>query len=272
VTVTLKGKYSGSKTLYYKIVPIDISKCKITLSKTSYTYNGKVQTPTVVVKSAGGTTLKNGTHYTLSYSSGRKNVGTYKIKVTMKGTYGGSKTFSYKINPIDISKCKITLSKTSYTYNGKVQTPSVVVKSASGTTLKNGTHYTLSYSSGRKNVGTYKIKVTMKGTYGGSKTFTYKILPPKTSISKVTAAKKALKITVAKKTTQVTGYQIQYSTSKSFSKSTTKTLTGYKTVSATLSKLTGGKTYYIRVRTYKTVNGVKYYSGWSTVKTAKPKK
>ena len=78
--------------------------------------------------------------------------------------------------------------------------------------------------------------------------------------------------------TQVTGYQIQYSTSKAFTKKTTKTLTvkKNKTTAATLKKLKGGKKYYVKIRTYKTVkrNGkmVKIYSDWSKVKSVKVKK
>ena len=68
---------------------------------------------------------------------------------------------------------------------------------------------------------------------------------------------------------KVTGYQVQYSTSSKFSSTTTKTITGYKNVSKTITSLTKGKTYYVRVRGYKTVSGVKYYSAWSAVKSVK---
>jgi hypothetical protein len=90
----------------------------VSLSSTAYTYNGKTQTPSVKVVNAEGTTLKNGTHYTVTYSSGRKNIGTYKVTVKMKGIYTGSQTLTYKINPISISKCKVSISATSYTYDG----------------------------------------------------------------------------------------------------------------------------------------------------------
>ena len=78
-------------------------------------------------------------------------------------------------------------------------------------------------------------------------------------------------LTVGKKTTQITGYQIQYSTDKAFKSYKTKTVSSYKTTSTTLTGLSAKKTYYVRIRTYKTVNGVKYYSGWSTVKYLKTK-
>ena len=111
----------------------------------------------------------------------------------------------------------------------------------------------------------------MKGNYSGTKTLTYKILPAKTTVSKLTTGKKSLKVYVTKKTTQVSGYQIQYSAYKNFKSYKTKTLSGYKTTCVSLSGLTSGKTYYVRVRTYKTVDGVKYYSLWSAYKYKKTK-
>jgi hypothetical protein len=165
------------------------------------------------------------------------------------------------------------LSTTTYTYNGKAKTPSVTVKDSAGKTLKKNVDYKVTYASGRKNVGTYKVTIKMIGKYSGTKTLTFKINPAATKVSKLSAAKKSLKVTISKKSSQVTGYQIQYSTSKTFkSKYTkTKTVSSYKTTKVTLKSLKAKKTYYVRVRTYKTVGGKKYYSGWSTVKYKKTK-
>ncbi|MBR3975680.1 MAG: RICIN domain-containing protein [Clostridia bacterium] len=270
VKVTMKGNYTGTKTLSFKIKPMDISKCTVKLSATSLTYNGNTRTPTITVTNANGVKLTKDTHYTVTYASGRKNVGTYNVKVTMKGNYTGTKTLSFKIKPIDISTCTVKLSATSLIYNGEIRTPEVSVINSYGTTL-NEKNYTVTYSSGRKNVGTYKVIVTMKGNYTGTKTLTFKILPPKTTISKLTAGAKKITVNLTKKTTQVTGYQIQYSTSKDFTNAKTKTLTSSSTVKTTLSGLSSAKTYYVRVRTYKTVNDVKYYSGWSAYRYVKTK-
>ncbi len=241
------------------------------LSTTSYTYNGSVKTPTVTVKDSAGKKLIKDTDYTVSYASGRKNAGTYKVVVTLKGNYSGSKTLSFKINPISYSKCKFSLSTTDYTYNGKKKTPSVTVKDANGKKLTKDTHYTVSYASGRKNVGSYKVTIKMKGNYSGTKTLTFKINPVKTSVSKLKAGKKPITVTISKKSTQVKGYQIQYSTSKKFTSSKTKTISSYKTTKYTLKSLKAKKTYYVRVRTYKTVDGKKYYSDWSSSKKTKTK-
>jgi len=239
------------------------------LSTTTYTYNGKIKTPTVTVKDSEGKTLKKNTDYTVTYASGRKNAGTYKVTVKMIGKYSGTKTLTFKINPIKLSSYK--LSATTYTYDGKVKTPSVTVKNSIGTKLTKNTHYTISYASGRKNVGTYKITIKGKGNYIGTKTLSFKINPAKTTVSKLTAGKKSITVAISKKSTQVTGYQIQYSTSKTFSKATTKTISSYKTTKYNLKNLSAKKTYYVRVRTYKTVGKTKYYSGWSTYKYVKTK-
>ena len=164
----------------------------------------------------------------------------------------------------------VKLSATSYTYNGKTIKPSVIIKDSKGKTISTS-NYTVKYASGRKNVGKYKVTVTFKGNYSGTKTLYFTINPVKTSITKLTATKKALTVSISKKSTQVTGYEIQYATNKKFTKAKTATVKSYKTTKVTLKKLTAKKTYYVRVRTYKTVNGKKYYSGWSTVKYKKTK-
>ena len=163
------------------------------------------------------------------------------------------------------------LSATSYTYDKKEKKPGVTVKDAAGKTLKKGTDYTVSYESGRKNVGTYKVTVKMIGKYSGTKELAFKINPPKTTVSKLTAGKSGISVAITKKTTQVTGYQIQYSTSKTFSKATTETVSGYNTTKITLENLGAKKQYYVRVRTYKVSGGTTYYSGWSASKNMKTK-
>ncbi len=240
-----------------------------TLSATSYTYNGAVKKPTVTVKDSAGKTSSS-SNYTVTYASGRKNAGTYTVKVTMKGNYTGTKTLTFKINPVSVSKCKLSLSATSYTYDGKVKKPTVTVKTASGTKLTTSS-YTVTYVTGRKNVGTYKVTVKMKGNYTGTKALTFTIKPRAASINTLTPKSKALSVKLNRSLKQSTGYQVQYSTSKTFKTYSTKAITNYNTSTTTLSGLKAKTTYYVRVRTYKTVNGTKYYSNWSTAKYAKTK-
>ena len=212
------------------------------------------------VINAKGHTYKSATDKATIYADGRK------YKKCSVCDYVASKTATI-IRRIG----SIKLSNTSYTYNGKVKTPTVTVKDLTGKVLKKNTDYTVKLASGRKNVGKYKVTITFKGKYSGTKTFSFTIKPVKTTVSKLTAGKKSLKVNITKKSTQVTGYQVQYSTSKTFKSAKTKTISSYKTTSTTLSKLSAKKTYYVRVRTYKTVNGTKYYSGWSTYKYTKTK-
>ena len=207
------------------------------------------------------------------------NSGTVTKKASL--TTNGVKTYTCKSCKATKTEAipkasNIKLSKTAYTYNGKVQKPSVTVKDSKGKALKNGTDYKISYPKGMKNVGKYTVKVTLKGNYSGSKSMTYNINPKGTSVSKVTAAKKGFKVTWKKQTTQTTGYQVQYSTSSKFKSAKTVTISKNKTTSKSVNKLSAKKKYYVRVRTYKTVKiggkSVKLYSGWSKAKSVTTKK
>lgn len=169
----------------------------------------------------------------------------------------------------------VALKTTVYTYNGKVKKPAVVAKNDKKKVIS-ASDYTVKYAAGRKNVGKYSVTVTFKNGYKGKYTKTFIILPKGTKMSSVKAAKKAFTAKWAKQSVQTTGYQVQYSTSKNFKKSVkTATISKNKTVSKTVKKLKAKKTYYVRVRTYKTVkvNGksVKLYSGWSSAKSVKTK-
>ena len=173
-----------------------------------------------------------------------------------------------------IAKIKsVTLSATSFAYNGKVQKPTVTVKDSNGKTISSK-YYTVKYSSGCKKVGTYKVKVVFKDRYSGTVTKTFKIKIKASSISKLTAKSKGFTVKWSKiAKAKATGYQIQYATNSKFTKNkVTKTITSYKTTSKTVTKLKAKKKYYVRMRTYKTINGKKYYSSWSEVKTVTTKK
>ena len=178
-----------------------------------------------------------------------------------------------------ISKIQsVKLSAISYSYNGKTKTPTVTIKDSTGKKLKKNTDYTVTYAKGRKNVGEYKVTIKFKGNYTGKVTKTFTIKPKATSLSKVKAQKKGFKVTWKKQSSQVSGYEIQYSTSSKFTKKTTKNVKvkSYKSTSKSISKLKAKKKYYVRIRTYKTVkmNGKSetLYSGWSKAKTVTTKK
>ena len=244
---------------------ISISKASVTLSTSIYAYDGKAKKPGVTVK-LNGKTLKNGTDYTVSYSNNTK-VGTAKVTIKGKGNYTGSvsKTYSIKNN---FKKATVSGISTK-AFTGKNITQSITVK-YNGKTLKNGTDYTVSYSS-NKNIGTATVKIAGKCSYTGTITKTFKINPAKQEIQKLTAKSKAFFVDWAQKGS-ATGYEIQYATNSKFTSAKKVTITNKKTDKTTISKLSGKKKYYVRVRSYTTVKGTKYYGAWSASKSVTTKK
>lgn len=244
--------------------------------------------------------LKAGEAYALVIINGTKKE--FKSNVTLNGHAHAYKTFTKKshvdaesmsnntdgekytgctLNNCPYHKTKasyyavksVKLSKKKYTYSGKAKKPAVTVKDRKGNKLKKGTDYTVTYSK-NKAIGTAKVTVKFKGNYEGKVTRTFKINPKGTSLSKVSARKKGFFVKWKKQTKKTTGYQIQYSTSKKFTEKTTKTVKvkNNKTTTKTVSNLKGKKKYYVRIRTYKTVSGKKYYSEWSEVKKVTTRK
>ena len=244
---------------------ISISKASVTLSTSTYAYDGKAKTPSVTVK-VGGKTLKNDTDYTVSYSNNTK-VGTAKVTITGKGNYTGSVSKTYIIKN-NFKKATVSGISTK-AFTGKNITQSITVK-YNGKTLKKGTDYTVSYSS-NKNIGTATVKVAGKGSYTGTITKTFKINPAKQEIQKLTSKSKAFFVDWAQKGS-ATGYEIQYATNSKFTSAKKVTITNNKTDKATVSKLSGKKKYYVRVRSYTTVKGTKYYGAWSASKSVTTKK
>lgn len=177
--------------------------------------------------------------------------------------------------PEAILSKNVSLSKTSYTYNGKSQKPTVKAKNAKGRTVATS-NYTVSYASGRKNVGRYKVTVKFKGDYKGTVAKTFQIVPKGTKITTLKAGRKSFMAKWSRQKTQTTGYQLSYTTDKKFKKSVkTITISKNTTVQKTVKKLKSKKLYYVKVRTYKTVKinrkTTKMYSGWSSYKKVKTK-
>lgn len=178
----------------------------------------------------------------------------------------------------------IKLSKTDLSYTGKNQNVALTVSDSAGRQLKAGTDYDYTFNGktngtiSAKNVGRYTVKVTFKGNYSGSTELTFTISPQKVTLSKVSAIKKGFKAVWKKSKAKVTGYEISYSTDKSFKKKTTKTVPvkGYKTTSKTVKKLKAKKTYYVKIRAYQNIKAgkktVKLYGKWSSAKKVKTRK
>ena len=164
----------------------------------------------------------------------------------------------------------------SVTYNGKAQSPKVTLKDGSYT-LRKGTDYSVTYKNNTK-VGRGTATIKLKGNYTGTKTAGFDVRPKGTTIVSLVAAKKAFTVKW-KRNTAVNGYDIEYSNQKNFKNVATAKPKDAETIrytrnSVTSRKFTGlvsGRTYYVRVRTYKKVNGKYIYSTWGTVKKIKVK-
>lgn len=192
VTITGIGNYTGSTTRNFTIkaaqetvkdAQVSINGADITLSQTTYTYNGMEHKPTVTVK-VGNTLLMQNTDYVVSYKN-NKNVGTATVTITGIGKYKDSTTRNFTITAAPVVKQSITekdvtLSATKYTCNEKEKKPSVIVK-VGGKTLVQGIDYTLTYKN-NKNIGTATVTVVGSGNYTGvvNKKFTITLAKGKT--------------------------------------------------------------------------------------------
>ncbi len=174
---------------------------------------------------------------------------------------------------------KITLSGSKYTYNGLARKPVVTVRDVEGNKLTKDKDYTVTYKNASgskkvnpKNVGKYRAVITFKGNYSGSETKSFVINPKATSIKKLTKpAKKQIKVTWQKRTAQVTGYQIRYSTKQNMNGSRMVTINKAKTNSRVIKGLKAKTKYYVQIRTYKIADGTRYVSAWSDKKYIKTK-
>ena len=169
---------------------------------------------------------------------------------------------------VKISDCKITVKNNIWT--GKNLKLKVTVK-YKGKKLKQGTDYTLTFNKKKiKNVGAYSVVVKGKGKYTSSKKVKFNVVPKGTAFTKLTGGNKRITLKW-KQPKNIKGYQLQYSLKKDFSAEKTVTIKKAKTVSRTIKGLKAGKTYYVRIRTYKTVGKQTYYSAWSKAKAVKTK-
>ena len=259
-------QYNGDEKTDYASELIDTTKRRAVIpTGNTLTYNGNPRTGVAA-----------GTGYTLSGTTSATKAGSYQATATLKEGYVWSdgttkaKIIKWKINPKAITPT-VVLSTKAYIYNGTIRKPTVTVKN--GTTKLSATQYDVTYASGRKNVGTYKVTVKMKNNYSGSKTVSFKINPKGTYLTTLTKAKEAATVKWKKQdakmsTSRITGYQIQLATNSTFTKNKKLvTVEGYSKTTRKVTNLKGGKKYYVRIRTYKKIGTAKYYSPWSKAKT-----
>lgn len=160
----------------------------------------------------------------------------------------------------------VYLSASKYTYNGKVHTPRVEVYGEDDDEVPTD-QYKVTYSSGRKNLGSYTVTVTGINDYEGTIKKTYVITPAKMKTPSVKAGKKKLTVKWKKLGGGSQTYQI-YVLKKGTKKAKYYTSTGS---SKTIKKLSKKKYYYTKIRSYKKINGKTYYGSWSGTKKVKVK-
>ncbi len=165
---------------------------------------------------------------------------------------------------------EVKLSAVQYIYNGKEKKPKVTVKDRKGNVLKAGRDYTVIYQKGRKLPGKYTVKINFSDDYNVSVSTSFRIIPSKVSFSKLTTASRSATLTW-KAISGVTGYEIEYSTSKSFKNKKKVTVKKSSSKKKTIKKLKKGKKYYFRIRAYKTVDGKRVYGSMSKVRSIKIK-
>ena len=262
VVVTGRGEYVGTLTRTFSIYrgTQNISVLNSTYTKTygDTAFNLQAQS------SFGGK---------LTYTSADQSVVSVSSNgtVTIKGpgsttiTINGAETSKYKAAeksiPIVVNQKKLSgsikLFSGSYVYNGKAKQPKVTL----GNLVQNR-DFKVVYGN-NVNIGTAKITVTGIGCYKGTLTRTFKIVPAQPKISVVRSAETG-KIQVKWEKQSCGGYEIAFSRNNNFSTVAKRvTVTGNSGISKTVSGFTSGKTYYIKMRAYKTVNGQKYYSAYS---------
>ena len=254
----------------------------ITVSPSGRVYTGNACEPAITVKDTVGKVI-SASNYSVTYAN-NVNVGTATVKVTFNGKiYTGSLSQKFTITK---ANNKIT-GTTSYTKVAKSTTQSFTLNAKA-------TGGKMTYKSNNKNATVNSAgKVTIAKNFSGKAVITvtagnnnYKTATKKVTITVKPAAVtlKSVKNTTVKnaskgkftitwnKLSYATGYQIQYSANSSF-KSGNKTVNvkGASTVSKAITGLAKNKTYYVRIRTYKTIAGKNVFSAWSAKKSVKIK-
>lgn len=263
VTASANGYNSVSKDVKIVVSKKSLNNGLITLSETSYVYDGTYKKPAATV-TFGGKVLQEGKDYTISYRN-NLNVGVTTVIATGMGDYTGYTSKNFTITKRAMAGGTVSVAS-SVSFTGSNITPSVTVKVA-GRTLTSGTDYTVSYSN-NKNVGTSNVYVYGKGNYSGSLSAKFDIVPAKQQIQKLETKYKGFFVDWAQKGS-ATGYDVEYSVNANMSGAVSKHLTANKPDTLTVSGLAGDKTYYVRVRSYTNVNGKVYYGAWSDIKSIK---
>lgn len=178
--VTGKGNYSGSVSKTFRITARAINDVEVTVPDTVFT--GEQVKPDVVV-SYGNYQFINNSDYTLSFKD-NVNIGTASVVVTGKNHLSGSRTVTFPIEKADISSTEIAVKNATFT--GSAIKSGVDVR-LGNVTLKEGTHYTLSYKN-NVNAGTAQVTISGKGSLEGAVTKSFTIAKADISKASISAS------------------------------------------------------------------------------------
>lgn len=268
----------------------NIKSCEVKLAASTYIYDGKEVKPEVTVL-LEDTTLSEGTDYRLEYQDNNR-VGEASVSVTGIGNYTDTKTVSFqivekpkqptapvieKLDTVNITSIANAKKGIKLTWNRVSGAQGYIIYRAYGKggykaikTVTNGATAAYTDTGAKTNGGKYTYAVcaykgSIKGAYVG-KTYYYLKQNRISSVKNNASKKVTVKWT---RNTKANGYQVNYKTGK---KQKTITVKSNKTLNKVLKSLKKKATYSVKVRSYKKVSGVTYYSEWSSAKKVKIKK
>lgn len=276
VIISGTGNYTGSITKTFRIIGKDLSQVTGVLSQTSYQYDGLEKKPRVTLYD-GAKRLTSGIDYTVSYDN-NKNAGTGEVIVTGKGNYGGTKTLTFRIigksQTVTTRYTRYTKTLNSASFNLRADhdgdgtliyrssDPSVAVVSSAGQVTVTGTGQAVITVS---TTGTVKYDPASKAVY-------VTVKPLKPAVTVTSPAEKQLKVTITK-VKGATKYQVKYGRNGVYyNRYITHRDNSYKKVYTVIGSRLSGKSYYVKVRAYKTLDdGTKVWGDWTTLRKVKVK-
>ena len=285
MTITITAAATSNYNAATKTITVTVAKAAQSITAKAAASSVAVgKTTTVSITGAKGTKSFKSSDTTIATISSAgmvtaKKVGTVKITATSAATSNynaASKTVTIKVVPAATASLtaenqatgiKLTWKKVTGANGYKVYRESTLIK-----TITSGSTVTFADAKANTNGTKYTYKVVAKGTTGDSTLSRSRVIyrvarPAVSSVTNTAASKMTLKWG---KNAKATGYVIHYSTDKTFkSGNKSVTVTSASAVSRVISGLTKGKTYYVRIRTYKTVGSAKYWSVWSAARSVK---
>lgn len=277
MTVTGIGSFSGTKTINYVIEAKNIENC-ITTAVNNYQYTGNTYTPSITLTdSSTGKTLAAGTDYTITYSN-NTNPGTASITVTaLSKNYTGSKVISFKITSAAVSGLRVSQIRNNsmkLSWSDQDYADGYQICNANnrviGTTSNNS--YTVkrltSCTTYRCKVRSYVENADGSVSYGNFSTAVAAQTMLNTPTLKARSTTRGNVTLTWSKVAKASGYEIYYSTEKNGIYTKLKTVSKSSARRYVDSGLASGEKYYYTIRAYRTVNGVKTYSSYNTIKSA----